>query len=1064
VALDHARAKSVFLAASEIADVAERAAYVDRECGSDQELRARVVALLRVHDASPQREPRQSATQANDEGTRTQEPGDTTAFVGALISGKYKLVEELGEGGMGHVYMAQQTEPIRRAVAVKVIKSGMDSKSVLARFEAERQALAMMDHPNIARVLDAGVTDSGRPFFVMELIKGMPITGFCDDRKLTLRQRLELFVPVCQAIQHAHQKGIIHRDIKPSNVLVALYDDRPVPKVIDFGIAKAVGQPLTDRTLMTGFGTVVGTPEYMSPEQASFNQNDVDTRSDVYALGVLLYELLTGGTPIDRKSLGKAALLEVLRIVREVEVPRPSDKLSTLDTLPNIAASRGIEPAKLSKLLRGELDWVLLKALEKDRTRRYDTVNGLTRDIQRYLADEVVEARPPRAGYRLRKFVRRHKGQVIAASLVFFALIAGIAVATLGLIEARQQAEAKELARKAEEEQRLLAEEKRREAETNLAFATKGNEILGSVFKGLDLQKKYDTVGELRAALGENLKKAVADVEGSAIGDPLTVAKLQYTLGASLNSLGDYPSAIAVTEKAFATRKSLLGPDHPETLNTAACLGECYRYAGMIDLALPLLYETVKLMKTKQSLENVNTLMTMNHLASAYRDAGKHELALSILEEVVGVAKAKFGPNNRKTLLFMNNLANSYEENKQDSRAVALYEEVLPATKIVFGPKHSSTCATLNNLGSAYLKSGELDKALPMLEESYRVMKDTVGPTHPDTVACMGNLAHAYKLAGKLELAQLLFKEALELFRAKLAPDHPHVLSCMNYLGGAYRDDGKPEKALPLFEENFRLTKAKFGPHDPKTLGCMNNLAAIYWSLKQLDKSVPLYEETLRLKIEKLGRDDPDTQLTMANLGVNYKDSDRVEEAIPLLEEAYRKTKSIPRLSWIAGYLEDAYAKAGKKAKIVELRMDMLGDARKQVPPDSAKLAIQLVTHGVSFLQRKYFVEAEPLLRECLALREKLEPDAWTTFNTQSMLGGALLGQKKYADAEPMLLKGYEEMKRREDKVPKNNPRIPEAIDRLIELYTATDKPAEAAKWQAERQKYPAAQPKPVKK
>src|SRR5438067_2221103 len=343
----------------------------------------------------------------------------------------------------------------------------MDSKTVLARFEAERQALSMMDHPNIARVLDVGMTGgssrhtpcavadgtrsvpatSGRPFLVMELVKGTPITEFCDQRKLTPRQRLELFVPVCNAIQHAHQKGVIHRDVKPSNVLVAMYDDRPVPKVIDFGVAKAAGQSLTDKTLMTGFGAIVGTPEYMSPEQASLNNLDIDTRSDVYALGVLLYELLTGTTPVDRKSLGKAALLEVLRIVREVEAPRPSAKLSTIDTLPSVAANRGTEPAKLAKLMKGELDWVLLKALEKDRTRRYETANGLARDIQRYLADEVVEARPPSAGYRLKKFVRRHKGQVIAASLVLLTLVGGIVVSAYFAVLASEEAKA---ARKAE--------------------------------------------------------------------------------------------------------------------------------------------------------------------------------------------------------------------------------------------------------------------------------------------------------------------------------------------------------------------------------------------------------------------------------------------------------------------------------------------------------------------------------------------------------------------------------------------------------------------------------------
>jgi len=460
MAVDAARVKSLFLAASDLADPAERADYLDRECGGDTELRARVEALLRANDAAPL--PPADAGDGTsayipDRESQTEEHGDPTARVGSILAGKYKLIEEIGEGGMGRVYMAQQIEPVKRAVAVKVIKAGMDSKAVLTRFEAERQALAMMDHPNIAKVLDAGTTDGGRPFFVMELVKGQPITKFCDECKLTPRQRLELFVPVCQAIQHAHQKGIIHRDIKPSNVLIAMYDDRPVPKVIDFGVAKAAGQALTDKTLMTGFGAVVGTPEYMSPEQANLNNMDIDTRSDVYSLGVLLYELLTGTTPVDKKSLGNAALLEILRIVREVEAPRPSAKLSTIDTLPNVAANRGTEPAKLSKLMKGELDWVPLKALEKDRARRYDTANGLARDIQRYLADELVEARPPTLRYRLKKAYRRNRVAVWVTS-AFVALIVG--AAAMGAVLAVQ-------AKRAER----LAEEKRIEAEANAGEA-----------------------------------------------------------------------------------------------------------------------------------------------------------------------------------------------------------------------------------------------------------------------------------------------------------------------------------------------------------------------------------------------------------------------------------------------------------------------------------------------------------------------------------------------------------------------------------------------------------------
>jgi serine/threonine protein kinase len=418
--------KELFLAALDVAPE-DRAAWLERECAADAGLCEHLRLMLAAHD-EPQslldRPAGDPAASLPREGIGPTVDQPMSEGPGTII-GPYKLLEPIGEGGMGTVWMAQQQEPVRRLVALKLVKAGMDSKQVIARFEAERQALALMDHANIARVLDAGTTSAGLPYFVMDLVKGVPITRYCDEHRLTPRQRLELFVPVCQAVQHAHQKGIIHRDLKPSNVLVALYDGQPVPKVIDFGVAKAAGQPLTDKTLVTGFGNLVGTLEYMSPEQAEINQLDIDTRSDIYALGVLLYELLTGGPPFSRKELEPGGVLEMLRVIREQEPTKPSAKLSTAEGLPTLAANRGTEPAKLARLVRGELDWIVMKALDKDRNRRYESASAFAADVQRYLHDEVVRARPPSAGYRFGKFIRRYKGRVAAAVALAVALLTG---------------------------------------------------------------------------------------------------------------------------------------------------------------------------------------------------------------------------------------------------------------------------------------------------------------------------------------------------------------------------------------------------------------------------------------------------------------------------------------------------------------------------------------------------------------------------------------------------------------------------------------------------------------
>jgi eukaryotic-like serine/threonine-protein kinase len=422
--------ESVFAEAFAIQDAAKRAEFLDRACAGDAGLRQDVESLLAAYTAGAFLEAPALAATADEPG-RHERPG--------TVIGPYKLMEQIGEGGMGVVFVAEQQQPIRRRVALKVIKPGMDSQQVIARFEAERQALALMDHPHIAKVLDGGTTEAGRPYFVMELVKGVPVTDFCDKNRLTPQQRLELFVSVCQAVQHAHTKGIIHRDLKPSNVLVTLHDDKAVVKVIDFGVAKAIGQQLTDKSVYTQLTQMVGTPLYMSPEQAGQSGLDIDTRTDIYSLGVLLYELLTGTTPFDRERLRKADYDEVRRIIREEEPARPSTRLSTLGQAANtVSVNRQTDPWRLRQLCRGELDWMVMKALEKDRNRRYDTASAFAADVQRYLADEPVQAGPPGAGYRLRKFVQRHRGAVLAAAVVLLVLVAGVVGMTWGLAEAIQ--------------------------------------------------------------------------------------------------------------------------------------------------------------------------------------------------------------------------------------------------------------------------------------------------------------------------------------------------------------------------------------------------------------------------------------------------------------------------------------------------------------------------------------------------------------------------------------------------------------------------------------------------
>jgi len=1054
-----------------------RAAFLDQACGRDTALRTSVEALLRAHLAANSFLPSVVGGGAR--------PADgAVAFVeeqpGDWID-RYKLLQQIGEGGCGIVYMAEQEEPVRRRVALKVIKLGMDTKAVIARFDAERQALALMDHPNIAKVLDAGATDSGRPFFVMELVRGIPVTKYCDEHNLATEQRLELFSQICQAIQHAHQKGIIHRDIKPSNILVTLHDGIPVPKVIDFGVAKATQGRLTDQTYFTAFEQFIGTPAYMSPEQAEMSGLDIDTRSDVYSLGVLLYELLAGRPPFDPKTFLSAGIDEMRRLIREVDPPKPSTRLSTLTEADQttVARLRGTAPAQLSTVLAGDLDWIVMRCLEKDRTRRYATPSELVADIQRHVRNEPVIARPPTTGYLLRKLIRRHKLGFAAGAAVAVSLIAGLVVSSVLLV--REHA-ARERAVVAEATQsRLHREADASASQARLAAATSEQvarfvtDMLEGVGPGVALGQDSKLLRGILDATARRLDTELQDQPGIA-------ADLRDTLGAVYIDLGQSAVAESLLRAAVATHRAEAGNDSAKAATSLHLLGRALRLLNKYAEAEAVLQESLAIRRKLFGGDSPLVADTLTELA--WVAFGNRRVAdmRTMVKEALAIRRRAFGNEHPAVAASLFDLGRAAQQEVDHVGAARLLEEALAMRRRLLDKDHPAIAESLDKLGFSY--AHELDRkaeATAVYRESFTIRRKVLGDAHPAMVVSLLRFAGQQPAENVAPETLALAREFVASQRNLLPSDSPLLGPTLLALATLEdTPDRNPAEAQKLFGEAHRICDQALANGTPFEADIIDAMMFFAWS--KFVSNVPaeglaMGEESLKLGYAAFGTDRTGGQGNVYpthTLAWLYLGLGRQTEAAKLFEDAIRlirrrQKEDFPMLAVDVAALAACYRAMNRVADAHQLLETSLAlsEAKSGNAGPGPHMVFVRCQFGLTLLHEGRYAEAETVLRQALEgyshpgikpLPLRLHPRA----KAMSGLGQALAGQGKFAEAEPLVVQAFQDLQGNQHRLAGDAPgMVREALNTVIALYTAwaeTDpsKQPLASAWRKTREEFDA--------